>query len=262
MAKLSQDDLYDKTIQTVTALSKLPVVRVDRETFLRKQFAGSAHIEHIIKNGPNTVYTTDALMVQAKRIVRDSTAKAAGVSFAAGLPANPALMLPAGAADVASYFGFALNMAQQLAYLFGEDALFDGDSRDISEEAKVRLIAYLGVMFGAAGAAALLADVSKQAGMAMGKKVAGKALTKTAWYPLLKKVGGMLGQTITKKTVEKTITKSVPIIGGVVSGGLTYASFRPMGNRLAKTFADGIRGDVGAPTDGDLRPEFKASQAE
>lgn len=257
MAHTSQDDLYDKAIATIGVAAKLPVVRVDREAFLRKQFAGSAHLDAILKDGPHTVFTTEALERRANAIVRTSTAKTATVSFATGLPSNLVTMIPAGAADVVSYFGFALNMAQQLAYLFGEDDVFDGSSDEISEEAKVRLIAYLGAMFGAGGAAALVNNVSKQAGAKIGKDVAKQALTKTAWYPLLKKTGARVGQEVTKKTVEKTITKAVPILGGVVSGGLTYVTFRPMGIRLAATFAQGLRGEIEGLTD--LHPDFLAS---
>lgn len=259
MAQLSQDDLYDKAIQTVGAVARLPIVRVDREAFLRKEFAGSPHIEAIMEKGPHSVFTPEALEKRAKVIVRNATVKTSAVSFAAGLPANPALMLPAGAADVASFFGFAINMAQQIAYLFGEDDIFDGAGEDISEEAKIRIVAYLGAMFGASGAAALVNQVSAQAGAAIGKKVASQALTQTVWYPTLKKTGALIGQKITKKTVEKTITKAVPVVGGVVSGGLTFVTFRPMGHRLADTFARGLRGEIEDLDD--LHPDFKASLA-
>jgi hypothetical protein len=168
-------------------------------------------------------------------------------------------MLPAGAADVASYFGFAINMAQQIAFLFGEEEIFEGTDDQISEDAKIRIVAYLGVMFGAGGAAALVNQVSKKAGANLGKKVAGQALTKTVWYPMVKKVGAIIGQKITKKTVEKTITKAVPVLGGVVSGGLTFVTFRPMGHRLAETFARGLRGELGGLDDADLNPEFRAT---
>jgi hypothetical protein len=41
MEDKAQDKLYSTTLQTIGAVSKLPVVRVEREAFLRKQFAGS-----------------------------------------------------------------------------------------------------------------------------------------------------------------------------------------------------------------------------
>lgn len=257
MTKPTQDDLFDRAIQTVGAAARLPMVRVDREAFLRKEFAASPHLAEIIANGPHAVFTSDALEERARALVRNATVKTSAVSFATGLPSNPLVMVPAGAADVASFFGFAINLAQQIAYLFGEDELFDGATDEIDEAAKIRIIAYLGVMFGAAGASVLISKVSQQAGATMGKKFAAQALTKTTWYPLLKKTGAMIGQTVTKKTVEKSITKFVPVIGGFVSAGVTFATFRPMGYRLAATFAAGLRGEL--EDIDDLTPEYKAS---
>lgn len=255
----SQDKLYATTLQTVGAVAKLPIVRVDREAFLRKHFGDSAHLAVILEQGPHVVYSTDSLEKKAASIIKSSAAKTSAASFAAGLPGNPALMVAAGGADVAQYFGFAINLAQQIAYLFGEDELFENGAGNLSEAAQIRVIAYLGAMFGAAGAAALVANTSKVAGATMGKKVAAQALTKTAWYPLVKKVGALVGRQITKKTVEKTITKAVPVLGGVVSGGLTYATFRPMGHRLAGTLARNLNGDFDEHLE--LNADFAASLA-
>ena len=242
MPEPSQDKLYATTLQTIGAVSKLPVVRVDREAFLRKHFGDSEHIDVILEQGPQAVYSVESLRKKANSLIKSSVAKTSMVSFASGLPSNPAVMIPAGGADVAQYFGFAINLAQQMAYLFGEDDLFDGGGQ-LSEAAQMRVIAYLGAMFGAAGASALVASTSKVAGANLGKKVAAQALTKTAWYPLVKKVGAVIGVKITKKSVEKTITKAVPVVGGVVSGGLTYVTFRPMGHRLADTLVKNLNGE-------------------
>ncbi|KQS66005.1 hypothetical protein [Modestobacter sp. Leaf380] len=259
MADGDQDKLYATTLQTIGAVSKLPVVRVDREAFLRKQFAASAHLEAILTEGPPAVFAVDSLRKKADSLIKASAAKSSAASFAMGLPGNPVVMLAAGGVDVAQYFGFAINLAQQIAYLFGEDDLFDGGDQ-LSEAAQVRVIAYLGAMFGAAGAAALVSQTSKLAGASMGKKVASQALTKTAWYPMVKKVGALVGQKVTKKTVEKTITKAVPVIGGVVSGALTYATFRPMGGRLADALVMHLRGEF--DTEMELNPDFAARKTD
>lgn len=241
MAEPSQDKLYATTLQTIGAVSKLPVVHVDREAFLRKQFKDSPHLSVVLDKGPQEVYSVESLRRKADKLIKNSATKSSALSFMSGVPGNPLVMVAAGGADVAQFFGFALNLAQQIAYLFGEDELFDAD--ELSEDAQTRIIAYLGVMLGAANASALVATTSKVAGQTLGKKVAAQALTKTTWYPVVKKVGAMIGQKITKKTVEKTITKAVPLVGGVVSGGLTYMTFRPMGHRLADTFARHLEGD-------------------
>lgn len=253
MAEPSQDKLYATTLQTIGAVSKLPVVRVDREAFLRKHFGDSEHFEVILERGPQAVYSAESLRKKANSLIKNSAAKTSVVSFASGVPGNPAVMIAAGGADVAQYFGFAINLAQQIAYLFGEDDLFDGGGQ-LSEEAQMRVIAYLGAMFGAAGAASLVSSTSKVAGANLGKKVAAKALTKTAWYPLVKKIGAVIGMKITKKTVEKTITKAVPVVGGVVSGGLTYVTFRPMGHRLADTMVKTLNGEFDVELE--LNPQF------
>lgn len=253
MAGTSEDKLYATTLQTIGAVAKLPVVRVDRAAFLRRHFASSPHLDVILASGPQAVYSTESLRAKANSIIKNSAAKTSAASFAAGLPGNPAIMVAAGGADVAQYFGFAINLAQQLAYLFGEDELFDGGGQ-LPEAAQMRVIAYLGAMFGAAGAAALVSQTSRLAGANIGKRVAAQALTKTAWYPLVKKVGAMIGQQVTKKTVEKTITKAVPVVGGVVSGGLTYVTFRPMGNRLADALVANLNGDFDDHLE--LHPQF------
>lgn len=256
MAAPSQDKLYGTALQTIGAVSKLPVVRVNREAFLRKHFSDSDHIDVILERGPQAVYSIEALQRKADKIIKSSAAKTSAVSFASGLPGNPAVMVAAGGADVAQYFGFAINLAQQIAYLFGEDELFDGGGQ-LTELAQVRVIAYLGAMLGAAGAAALVSQTSKVAGANIGKKVAAQALTKTVWYPLVKKIGAVIGVKITKKTVEKTITKVVPVIGGAVSGGLTYVTFRPMGSRLVDTLVRNLNGEF--DDDLELSPEFTAT---
>ena len=244
----------------MTAASQLPMVKVNREGILKTRFKDSPYLDKIIADGPTAVFTTKALRKEAEKIINDMTMKTSLISFAAGLPGNPFTAVAAGTADIVQYFGFALNLSQQIAYLFGEDELFVGEGKEISEEVQIRIIAYIGVMFGAAGSAVLLNKVSKTVGANIGKKVAMQALTKTTWYPLVKKVAAVIGVKITKKTVEKTIANAVPILGGLISGGLTYFTFQPMGGMLADTFVKKINGDFDSELE--LSEAFKASLAE
>ena len=238
MSENNPNQLFDTTMNMITTVSKFPIIRVDREEFLRKQFAKSSYLDQILAEGPQSVYSLDELRKKAQEVIKANTNKTAMVSFVSGLPSNPLTMAAAGGVDVAQYFGFALSMAQQLAYLFGESSLFEADLSDISEDTKVRIVAYLGAMFGAAGASALISNVSKRMGEVTGKRLARQALTKTLWYPLFKKIARILGLKVSKKTVEKTVTKAIPLIGGVISGGLTYVSFKPLGNRLVDALID------------------------
>ncbi len=254
MNKNNQEKAYDTTLQLIGTVAKLPIIRVGKDEFLKKLFASSPYIDDIIANGPQSVFTVDALRKKASELIKSCTNKTSVASFVSGLPSNPIAMVAAGGADVVQYFAFAINMAQQIAYLFGEAELFNNTGNQLTEDDKVRIIAYLGVMLGAGGAATIIANISKVAGANIGKKVAAKSLTKTAWYPLVKKVGAIIGQKITKQTVSKTLTKAVPIVGGVISGGLTYITFRPMGEKLADVFAKNLLGEV--DSEPELNPEF------
>jgi hypothetical protein len=193
----------------------------------------------------------------ADEVVKASTHTTTAASFLAGLPSNPALMVAAGGADVVQYFGFAINMAQKIAYLFGQDELFNGGASELSEDAKMRIVAYLGAMFGASGAALLIVTTSRKLAVNLGEKVSAKALTTTIWYPLVRRTAAVIGKQITKSTVGKVVTKVVPILGGVASGALTYATFIPMGRRLADTLAGILNGDFNIEKE--LNAEFAAS---
>ena len=49
---------------------------------------------------------------------------------------------------------------------------------------------------------------------------------------MVKKVAAYLGVRMTEETFAKGVGKIVPIVGGVVSGGITLATFRPMSAKL------------------------------
>lgn len=257
MANLNnQDQLYDLALQTISAASQLPLVRVDREEFLKKQFKDSPYLDNILANGPQSVYTVESLQKKADKIISEMTTQTSLASFITGLPGNPAAAVPLAAADVTQFFGFALNMAQQLAYLYGQDDLFEKGQNELSEDAKLRLVVYLGAMFGVAQVNVLIPKVTQNVGQHMVKQVGRQALKKTVWYPILKKIGSVIGIRVTRETVQKGILKAVPVVGGVISGGLTFALFRPMGQNLARTLSDNLQGKF--KDDLELTPEFVA----
>ncbi len=128
----------------------------------------------------------------ASQIISSEVNKASGVSVAAG---STWATLPA---DVVQYFGFVLRIVQKLAYLYGSKA-FDltiEDGKLVSEESANELTRLIGVMFDAT-------EAEKDIGTKMGKL-----------------------------TLAKGVVAPVPVLGGVLSGGLTYATLRPYAERL------------------------------
>ena len=66
------------------------------------------------------------------------------------------------------------------------------------------------------------------------RQIVCQALTKIFFYNPMKKVLHVLGVNLTKQTFAKGVSKVVPAIGGVISGDITYASFKPDAERLRR----------------------------
>ena len=111
MEQFNQEQLYGVVIQTMTAASQLPMVKVNRKGILKTRFKDSPYLDKIIADGPTAVFTTKALRKEAEKIINDMTMKTSLISFAAGLPGNPFTAVAAGTADIVQYFGFPLNLS-------------------------------------------------------------------------------------------------------------------------------------------------------
>ena len=172
----------------------------------------------------------DRLALIANKLILKRTSQSSAASFVAGIPGGLAMAatIPA---DVLQFFGMALRLAQELSYLYGaQDLWHDGQVDD--EKVQNQLLLYCGVMFGVSGAVSGVRVLSTQIAKTTLKKLPQKALTKTFWYPMLKQIGKAVGVKVTKSTVAKGVSKAVPVLGGVISGGLTFASMMPMAHRL------------------------------
>lgn len=237
--ELSKSDSSAVFETVLTNALKVPGVKVNRQTFLREIFQDKpqATYNQIVELGPVTAGCTQKeLDKMAAALITKRTMQSTGISFAAGLPGGLAMAatIPA---DTMQFFGMALRLAQEIAYLYGGDDLWRNGEID-DERVQGQLILYCGVMFGVSGSSAAVKVLSSAVAKQVAKKLPQKALTKTIYYPIIKKVAAMLGVKMTKDTFAKGVSKAVPVIGGVVSGGITFASMRPMGKRLASTLSE------------------------
>ncbi len=218
----------------ITTSIKIPGVKVNRDKFLAEHFAGTgANVQDIINLGPiDAGISREDISNTANKLIIKRTSQSSVASFVAGMPGGLAMAatIPA---DVMQFFGMALRLAQELAYLYGGGDLWvDGQIDD--EKVKSQLIMYCGVMFGVSGAVSGVRVLSTQIAKTTLKKLPQKALTKTFWYPIIKQIGKAIGVKVTKTTVAQSASKAIPIIGGVISGGLNFASMMPMAKRLSE----------------------------
>lgn len=233
---LSPQELSLESIVS-TAIS-IPGVKVDRNAFLTEFFKNEdVDLHQLIDLGPVEANCSREMLNQmATKLILDRTSKSSIMSFLAGLPGGFA-MGAAIPADVLQYFAVALRLAQELSYLYGSKDLWHNGELDTSL-VNGQLILYCGVMFGVSGAANGVRLLSAQLAKTAAKKIPQKTLTKTFWYPIMKQIGKALSIKVTKSTFANGVAKVIPIVGGVISGGITFASMLPMGKRLALTLDD------------------------
>ncbi len=240
MEKVETNNL-PSLVEVISVLIQAPGVRVNRTDFLEEQFKNaSPDLLNLIRNvGPvEAGCSREELYKKASSLVHKKSLLSSGASFLAGLPGGFA-MAAAIPADVMQFYGVSLRLAQEVSYLYGAEDLWSGDVLD-EEKVINQLILYCGVMLGAAGAAqtvrVLASALAKQATV----KIPQQALTKTVYYPVIKSIVRYFGGKMTKDAFAKIIAKAVPVVGGVISGTITFVSLRPMGKRLISTFDEAI----------------------
>ncbi|MEE8701693.1 hypothetical protein [Bifidobacterium crudilactis] len=223
-------------IKFINKILRLRSVRIDREQFLAVELRKKSVPENVItaalQDRPATAGVSAAVIdAIARESIEFETRKSTALSFAAGLPGGFAMAgtIPA---DITQFYIHAFRVMQKLAYLYGWESFLD-DCDDIDDETLGLLAAFFGVMIGVAGASnSLIVFAVRTVSPAVEKNIARQALTKGAVYPVIKRTLRIIGVHITKQSFAKSLSKIVPVVGGAISGGLTYASLKVESSRL------------------------------
>ena len=228
-------------VDTISKAIQIPGVKVNRSEFLVSVFKNADNDlrEKILNEGPAAAgCSKEEIKAIAKKLVNERTLTSTGLSFAAGLPGGIAMAgtIPA---DTIQFYGIALRLAQEISYLYGAEDLWENGSVDV-ERVTNQLILYCGVMFGVSGASATLKLMASALSKQALKKLPQQALMKTVYYPIIKRIVTFFGVKMTKDIFAKGVSKAIPVVGGIVSGGITLASMRPMGIRLVDSFDEAV----------------------
>ena len=76
--------------------------------------------------------------------------------------------------------------------------------------------------------------MAKALGKGVEKKLINAALTKGTIYPIVKATAKWFNVRMTKEIFAGFFKKSIPVVGGVIGGGITYTTFKPCCERLKK----------------------------
>src|SRR6266699_3619297 len=164
---------------------------------------------------------------------RASARTPSGVSFASGLPGGwwIAGTVPV---DLTQFFWHSFVMLQKLAYLYGWPELFSEDSElELDDETLLILTVFVGAMLGAESAAKVLSDIAERAATQVLKRLPRETLTKLGLNRLAREVAKSIGIKLTEDSFARYLSRIVPILGGIISGTVTWISFSLMTSRLA-----------------------------
>lgn len=215
---------------------RLRGVRIDREHFLEselhKRGVGREAISQAIATNPAAAGISMGMLDDiAGSSIDFETRKSTAMSFASGLPGG-LFMFGTIPADITQFYIHAFRVMQKVAYTYGWQSFLD-DVEHIDDETLGKLAGFLGVMMGVSGASTTVARFATQvAAPAIQKNIAKQALTKTVWYGPMKQTLRLIGVNVTKQSFAKSVSKVVPVVGGVVSGGLTFVTLKVQSKRL------------------------------
>lgn len=220
---------------------RIPGVHIDREEFLRKKFMknyANDVIQDAVKFNPaHAGITVEEIDNIADQVIQYERNCVSGISLALGAPGGVAMVatLPA---DIAQYYGYMLRAIQKLLYLYGFPEINVENGVNIDDETMNLITLCLGVMYGVEGSVASIKILSNALGKGVEKKLLQKALTKGTFYPIVKKISRWFSVCMTKQVFAGFFRKAIPVVGGVVGGGITYLSFKPCCDNLKKSLQD------------------------
>lgn len=230
------------TIEDVIIMAlKFPGIKINRAEFIKKEFSKYCSedvINDIIASTPlKAGVSKDVVDKIATDVIQYERICVSGISTALSIPGGVAMIatLPT---DIAQYYGYMLRATQKLLYLYGFQEIDVNDGQLLDSATMNTLIICMGVMYGVAGANTALKSMARALGLGVEKKLINTALTKGTIYPIVKSVAKWFNIRMTKEIFAGFFKKSIPVVGSIIGGGITYATFKPCCERLMTTLQD------------------------
>lgn len=240
---LDQNGNGQLDIEDIIILSmKAPGVHIHRDDFLKKELTNKFPQE-VIDKAIATTPANAGIPLEKINEIADDVIKferncVSGISTALGVPGGWAMAatIPA---DIIQYYGYTLRAIQKLLYLYGFPEIeSEGEDVRLDSHTINQIILCLGIMNGIAGANNAMKGIARALATGVEKKLLNTALTKGTFYPLVKAIAKWFGVNMTKKVFAGFFKKAIPIVGGVIGGGITFFSFKPCCIRLKNVLQD------------------------
>ena len=196
---------------------KAPMVKIDRAEFLKNNFSREVEpkmVDKIVQTSPIKAGVSEHILKKiARECIKYETYNVSALSFGTGF--GGLIGIPA---DLAQYLVHVLRISQKLAYIYGYPSMISIDG-GMDDATKSIILLFIGMMYGVRKTDEVIAKLSVTLAEQIAKNISREALTKTAWYPLLKQICKQVGIKVTKDTLGKAASKVVPGNGGGVRAG-------------------------------------------
>lgn len=219
---------------------KIRGVKINRENFLNKELS-NYFSEDIVKKAVQDNPAIAGIEVAeinkiADKVIAYEIRQSTFISTIIGIPGGIAV---AGtiAIDITQYLGHIIRITQKLAYLYGWKDMFD-ENEELSKDTIERMTLLMGVMFGVDLADNAVVKLAQSAALNIEKKILQKALTRSAVYPIIKKAASILGIRISQQSFSIGVSKSIPYIGGIISGIVTYITMKSLALNLQEALSE------------------------
>lgn len=214
-------------------LFKLPTCKVDRNDFLIDSFSAYYPMDKVmelLETSPIKAQVPAELLDRVSRqAIKSETYKATGYSFLTGAsPAGLLTAVPAATADMVQFLVHSLRLSQKLAYLYGWPELTE------MEGGKKILTVFMGCMLGVDNAEATIEQLSEELVKQYNRNNDSEEfiVSTPLVITFVKNITEAMAVVLSKQAGKNIAGKALPLIGGFISGGLTYYLFKNAGEAL------------------------------
>ena len=218
--------------QIIRVIIQIPSVRIDRNEFLSEQFKTEEEslVKAILEKGPTEAgCDREKLKKTATALVQKRITQA----FIDDVPGD-ILRSTAFSYEALTFYGAAIQLIQEIAYLYGENDFWNAGEYD-ADKTVSRLHLYYSVMNGSGKAAKALKLLSSSVTSRSFNKLTENFLERTVYKPVLKPAAKALKIKTPKTVFNKIISKAIPVLNNAVSDGFSLTTLLPMAGRLIKT---------------------------
>lgn len=234
---MADEDTNEGSVTTIAksflrGVTRIKGAHVNRESFLRSELRGrdySTKVEAALASSPEEAGVPASVLDEIANDVIDSeTKRASAISFGTGIPGGFAILASV-PADITQFYVHAYRIMQKLSYLYGWPSTEKYDDEDVIQQ----IAQFLGVMLDVKGAQSSLNGFVQTLAMPASERSSQTGIrAHVSQARTAREVFKKVGSQVARRNVARQVTKVVPIIGGVVSGGLTFVTLKSQAKRL------------------------------